>query len=157
MLGSALLEIRLCPKLGSLQLGSPRLGLAWLGSARFDSVRLRSAGYSGFGSSRLLAQAQLGTPALGSGINSMFGSAQLGLSSNPRINSRLPTRDSSWLDSGLSSAHLDRSPARFISARLILARKFLYIVCVLLHRRNKCLTKADRIANAHTKNRGRKK
>ena len=36
------------------------------------------SGYSVFGSSRLLAQVRLGAPDLGSGINSMLGSAQLG-------------------------------------------------------------------------------
>ena len=66
-----------------------RLDLAWLEPdiagrdsghlTRLDSARLSSAGYSGFDSSLLLAQAQLGAPDLDWGINSMLDSAQLGV------------------------------------------------------------------------------
>ena len=65
----------------SARLGSSRtlqVG-TWVTSTRFESARLSSAGYSGFDSSPLLAQAQLGAPDLDWGINSMLDSAQLGV------------------------------------------------------------------------------
>ena len=107
------LEVQLISRLGLARPRGPaqleaRLiearGLGHLGSA------LGSAGYSGFGSSPPLAQARLGTPDLGSGINPMLGSAQLGvwLGLSSCIDSGLATQDSTWLGSGLSSAYLER-------------------------------------------------
>ena len=113
---------------------SPRLGSALssasarpqLGSA-LGSARLGSAGYSGFGSSLLLTQARLGAPDLGSGINSMLGSAQLGawFGLSSCVDSGLATQHSAWLDSGLRSTYLERSLPRLISAMLISAHIFL--------------------------------
>ena len=104
---------------GARGLGHP--DSAWLGSTQLGSARIGSAGYSGFGSSRLLAHARLGSPDLGFEIHSKIGSAQLGawLGLSSCIDSGLATRDSAWLASGLSSAYLDRSLARLISAKII--------------------------------------
>ena len=113
-LGSVLFEARLSPRLGSLQLGGlDHLDPAWLDSARLGSAQLGSPGYLGFGSSRLDSARNL--------IRS-----QLRLSSG--MDSGFATRDLAGPGSGLNSAHLDWSLARFISARLILAGKFLHIV-----------------------------
>ena len=43
------------------------------------------------------------------------------------FDSGLTTRDSAWLDSALSSAYLDRSPARLTLAKLISARIFFFL------------------------------
>ena len=105
---------------------------------RLDSARLSSAGYSGFDSSPLLAQAQLWAPDLDWGINSMLDSLSSEFGSE--IGLGLATRDLVWLgseESELSSAHLDRSIVRPIWSRFISVRKLLYLkeIREILHKR----------------------
>ena len=113
------------------------------------SARLCSAGYSGFGSSRLLAQARLGAPDLGSGINTMLSSAQLetwlGLSSH-----RLGSRDSGF---GLArlGAQIDLSRTESTSADIGYAHLSSHFSFIkeTIHKRKQCETKTARIANAY--------
>ena len=73
ILGSAWLEVQPSSRLSLLQLGT-QVTSTRLDSARLGSDRLANPG---FGLSRLLSQARLWARDLGSGINSMLGSAQL--------------------------------------------------------------------------------
>ena len=83
------------------------------------------------GSARSFARAQLG--------------ALLGLSSC--IDSGLATRDFDLLSLELRSAYLDRRLARLISAKLI-RLAIIFFIKETIHRRKKCETKTDRIANS---------
>ena len=139
LLGSTWLEARLVfargpaqPEARSLQ---PR---AWVTSTPFGLARLDSARQVATRcSAHLGSWLRLGLRLRLWARKSTRCSVRL----SSEIDSALATQDSSWLRSGLSSAHLDRSPAQLISARFILAHKFLYIVCGLLHRRKSAIQK----------------
>ena len=119
--GPARLETRIITIQGSGHRDSVWLGFAWFGSARLGLLP----------GTRFIWGLDSGPEALalGSEISSMLGSAQLRL--NSRTDSGLATRQwhKAWLGSRLSSAHLDRNPARLISARLIPAQKLLGKQC----------------------------
>ena len=78
----------------TLQVGTR---VTWLGLTRLGSARLSC---SGFHSSPFLAQAQLGAPNLGWGINSMLDFTQSGLwlghPARDQVGDRLGTRDSGF-------------------------------------------------------------
>ena len=86
-------------------------------------MRFGSIHYLGLGSSRLVARARLGTR-LGTQLNARFGPTRSSAEAQIRVGSWLSwdwlgTRDSTWLDLGLSPAHLarlgawDRAGTRF--------------------------------------------
>ena len=79
--------------------------------ARHIAARLGSARYSGLGASRLVARARLGVEwRLGDQLNARLGSARSSARGSARGSARdwLGNRDSVWLGSGLSWAHLSR-------------------------------------------------